>query len=84
MTESNFLASRCVRYVLGFVVVSSITILTLVVFWYVYLLQVGPSGKVVGIDHVPELVQKSIDNVSKAHKHILDDGRLQLVGKCII
>lgn len=44
---------------------------------------VGETGKVVGIDHIPELVQSSIDNVKRSNPELLDriemvvgDGRL--------
>ena len=41
---------------------------------------VGETGRVVGIDHVPELVQWSKDNVRRAGKQeLLDSGRLQLL-----
>lgn len=44
-------------------------------------LQVGPTGKTVGIDHIPELVNMSVDNVRKHHGELLDSGRLKLIGK---
>ena len=40
---------------------------------------VGPSGKVVGIDHIQQLVDWSISNVQKNHKDLLDSGRVKLV-----
>jgi len=41
---------------------------------------VGPSGKVVGIDHVQELVEESRKNVAKDGKQsLLDSGNLVLV-----
>eukprot|EP00124_Ichthyophonus_hoferi_P003090 Ihof_evm6s247 gene=Ihof_evmTU6s247 len=33
---------------------------------------VGENGKVYGIDHIPELVQLSIDNTAKEHQHLLN------------
>ena len=40
---------------------------------------VGPSGKVVGIDHIPELVEWSPSNVRRDHKQaLLDSGQLEL------
>jgi len=42
-------------------------------------LMVGPRGKVVGIEHIPELVDLSIKNVRKHHGDLLDSGRLTLV-----
>ena len=44
-------------------------------------LQLGPSGRVVGIDHVKELVAMSEANVRKNHADLLDSGRIKLVGK---
>lgn len=36
-------------------------------------------GKVVGIDHVSELVEWSVENVRKSHGSLLDDGTLALL-----
>ncbi|ODM89896.1 Protein-L-isoaspartate(D-aspartate) O-methyltransferase [Orchesella cincta] len=43
-------------------------------------LMVGETGKVVGIDHIPELVDMSIRNVKKKHATLLETGRVKLVG----
>lgn len=40
---------------------------------------IGPRGKVVGIEHIEELVNLSIQNVQKNNSELLDSGRLQLV-----
>lgn len=40
---------------------------------------VGPTGRVVGIDHIPELVEASIQNVNKADSHLLSTRQLCLV-----
>ncbi|XP_014387623.1 PREDICTED: protein-L-isoaspartate(D-aspartate) O-methyltransferase isoform X1 [Myotis brandtii] len=40
---------------------------------------VGASGKVVGIDHIKELVDDSINNVRKDDPTLLSSGRVQLV-----
>ena len=40
---------------------------------------VGPSGKVVGIDHIQQLVDWSISNVQKNHQDLLESGRVKLV-----
>ncbi|PAV88678.1 hypothetical protein WR25_17254 [Diploscapter pachys] len=40
---------------------------------------VGRTGKVVGVDHIPQLVELSIDNTRKHHADMLDSGRLVLV-----
>ncbi|XP_065144432.2 l-isoaspartyl protein carboxyl methyltransferase, like [Paramisgurnus dabryanus] len=40
---------------------------------------VGPSGKVVGIDHIDELVQSSIKNVQADDPELLASGRIKLV-----
>ena len=44
-------------------------------------LQVGPSGKAVGIDHMAELVEDSIKNVKKDPElaKLMDTGQLKLV-----
>ena len=31
-------------------------------------------GKVVGIDHIEELVNLSLENISKSHSHLLEEG----------
>ncbi|XP_021963997.1 protein-L-isoaspartate(D-aspartate) O-methyltransferase isoform X2 [Folsomia candida] len=42
-------------------------------------LMVGESGKVIGIEHIPELVAVSIQNVRKNHPELLDSGKLKLI-----
>lgn len=44
---------------------------------------VGPRGRVVGIEHIPELIEVSTKNVRKDCPHFLKDGRLKFVGKII-
>ena len=46
-----------------------------------YVVQVGEKGVAVGVDHIDELVQLSIDNVNKSPDtaKLLMSGRLQLV-----
>ncbi|XP_040614131.1 protein-L-isoaspartate(D-aspartate) O-methyltransferase isoform X3 [Mesocricetus auratus] len=41
---------------------------------------VGQSGKVIGIDHIKELVDDSINNVKKDDPMLLSSGRVRLVG----
>ncbi|VDP46153.1 unnamed protein product [Soboliphyme baturini] len=40
---------------------------------------VGPTGKAVGIEHIPELVKWSIDNVKRGNPELLDNGVVKLV-----
>ncbi|CAF1469442.1 unnamed protein product [Adineta ricciae] len=40
---------------------------------------VQPGGKVVGIEHIPELVQLAIKNISKNGRSLFDDGALEIV-----
>lgn len=40
---------------------------------------VGKSGKVIGIDHIPELVEKSRQNIKQGNSDLLDSGRILLV-----
>jgi len=40
---------------------------------------VQPDGKVIGIEHIPELVQLSIKNISKNGRSLFDDGILEIV-----
>ncbi|XP_073988882.1 protein-L-isoaspartate(D-aspartate) O-methyltransferase-like isoform X2 [Rhodnius prolixus] len=42
-------------------------------------LMVGPSGRAVGIDHIKELVDYSINNVKSDHPELLDAGNLKLI-----
>lgn len=46
-------------------------------------LQVGPTGKVVGIDHIPELVQASLQNLRADDPELLDSGRVKLIGESL-
>ncbi|KAL7987693.1 hypothetical protein Chor_006612, partial [Crotalus horridus] len=41
---------------------------------------VGPKGQVVGIDHIKELVDDSINNVKKDDSLLLSSGRVKLIG----
>lgn len=45
------------------------------------LLQVGPKGKVIGIDHIKELVDDSISNMKKDDPSLITSGRVKLIGK---
>jgi protein-L-isoaspartate(D-aspartate) O-methyltransferase len=40
---------------------------------------VGPTGKVVGIDHIKQLVDWSESNIKKEHEDLLTSGRVKLV-----
>jgi len=40
---------------------------------------VGPNGKAVGIEHIPELVRMSIDNVNNDKPDLLASGRVKLL-----
>ncbi|CAI5684222.1 protein-L-isoaspartate(D-aspartate) O-methyltransferase isoform X2 [Oreochromis niloticus] len=42
-------------------------------------LQVGPKGKVIGIDHIKELVDDSINNVKKDDPSLITSGRVKLI-----
>lgn len=42
-------------------------------------LLVGPTGKAIGIDHIPELVELSKNNVQSDHPELLENGSLELV-----
>ena len=42
-------------------------------------MQVGETGKVVGIDHIDELINWSKDNVRKDNAALLDSGRIKFV-----
>jgi len=42
-------------------------------------LMVGNTGKVIGIEHMEELLQSSIDNISSGHPHLLSNGTLELM-----
>lgn len=46
-------------------------------------MQVGPTGKVVGIDHIAELVQASVKNVQADELELLTSGRVKLVGETL-
>jgi protein-L-isoaspartate(D-aspartate) O-methyltransferase len=40
---------------------------------------IQPDGKIIGIEHIPELVQLSIKNISKNGRSLFDDGILEIV-----
>ncbi|KAK2576979.1 hypothetical protein KPH14_011943 [Odynerus spinipes] len=41
---------------------------------------VGPRGRVIGIEHIPELIEISTRNIREDCSHFLKDGRLKFVG----
>lgn len=43
---------------------------------------VGATGKAVGIDHIPALVDLSKKNARKSYSKLLDSGQLEFVGGC--
>ena len=43
--------------------------------------QVGETGRVIGIDHIKELVDWSIANVQKDHGYLLESGQVKLVSE---
>lgn len=43
--------------------------------------QVGPKGKVIGIDHIKELVDDSLSNVKKDDPSLITSGRVKLIGE---
>ena len=47
----------------------------------VLVLQVGETGRVVGIDHIKELVDWSIANIKKDHADLISSGRVNMVGE---
>lgn len=50
---------------------------------FIFYMQVGPTGKVVGIDHIAELVQASVKNVQADELELLTSGRVKLVGETL-
>lgn len=44
-------------------------------------MQTGTMGRVVGIEHIDELVQMSIKNVQADDPELLSSGRIKLVGE---
>lgn len=44
-------------------------------------IMLGENGKAVGIDHIPELVEKSIQNVRKDNPQLLNSQRVIFEGK---
>jgi len=40
---------------------------------------IQPDGKIIGIEHIPELVQLSIKNISKNGRSLFDNGILEIV-----
>lgn len=50
-------------------------------FFFYHFMQTGPMGRVVGIEHIDELVQMSIKNVQADDPELLSSGRIKLVGE---
>uniref|UniRef100_A0A0N5A8P3 Protein-L-isoaspartate O-methyltransferase n=1 Tax=Syphacia muris TaxID=451379 RepID=A0A0N5A8P3_9BILA len=40
---------------------------------------VGNTGKVIGIDHIPELIELAVNNTRKNHDELIESGRLKYV-----
>ena len=45
--------------------------------WYE---KVGPRGKAIGIDHIPELVNMSVENIKRDQPHLIESNRVKLIG----
>lgn len=45
-------------------------------------LLVGEKGKAIGIDHIPELIEMSSENVRKDKPELLTSGRVKFICKC--
>lgn len=43
-------------------------------------LMVGDTGRAVGIDHIPELVDFATTNIKKDKPSLLETGRIKLIG----
>lgn len=43
-------------------------------------LMLGENGTAVGIDHIPELIQTSINNVKEDKPMLLESGRIKFIG----
>ena len=43
----------------------------------------GPTGKVIGIDHIKELVDDSVNNLTKDDPSLISSGRVKLMGKLL-
>lgn len=46
-------------------------------------MMLGETGKAVGIDHIPELIEKSIENVRKDNPQLLSTQRVILESKVL-
>lgn len=44
-------------------------------------LMVGERGRAIGIDHIPELIEMSTENVRSDKPELLDSGRLKFIRK---
>ena len=44
---------------------------------------VGSRGRVIGIDHIPELIEMSMRNVREDCPHFIKEGRVKFIGKSI-
>ena len=42
-------------------------------------IMVGERGRVIGIEHIPELVELSVKNVRRSHSSLLTSGRMRLI-----
>ena len=45
-------------------------------------IMVGPKGQVYGIDHISQLVEKSIANIEKDQPQLIKTGRVKMIGDC--
>lgn len=47
----------------------------------IFYVQVGPTGKVVGIEHIEELVRAAVRNIQADDPELLTSGRIKLEGE---
>ncbi len=47
---------------------------------YLVVLKVGERGLAVGIDHIPELVNMSIENIRRDQPNFIESNRVKMIG----
>ena len=67
--------TACMAQMVSLSFISSTCILTL------FLIQVGDTGCVIGIEHIKELNDQAIANVEKGNGNLLKEDRLKLLGQ---
>ena len=46
-------------------------------------IKVGPTGRAIGLEHIDDLVKKSIKNINSWNPHMIESGQIKMISKLL-